>query len=412
MSTRKSTRATVVVLAAAWLLTTVVVDVLTPHTLRLATLYAIAPVLACAALSPAITAVYAGAALTLAVWSGRWNHVTGDAQQVARLIDVVLVGAAAIIAAAVRVRMAERQAQLSTVAETAQRAILPTLPPRTAVVATATRYEAAGKDSLVGGDLYDCYQGRAFSRFIIGDVRGKGIDAVEQAARVIRAFRQSAHDPAGLVAVAGEMDEYLQPFLADEEFVTAVLLELRASGRLTVLSCGHPPPLLVTSAGATFLDAPAGLPLGWGDLYEVAEASWVRGDRLLLYTDGLVEARDATGEFFPLLQRADLLAGPPVDLAADALLTAVRAHVPLGRQLADDLALVLLENVVDSAPAPVRRRARQPITVTLPEADDVTVPVTAQERGPVPRSARGDLAGSDLRSSRPYDPGARVATRR
>lgn len=117
---------------------------------------------------------------------------------------------------------------------------------------------------MVGGDLYDCYQGPTFTRFIIGDVRGKGIVAVEQAARIFRALRQSAHNPAGLVAVAVEMNEYLHPFLTGEEFVTALLVELRGGGELSAVSCGHPPPLLLTGPGATFLDLPAGLPLGWG----------------------------------------------------------------------------------------------------------------------------------------------------
>lgn len=389
MSRTKRARTAIGVLAAVWLIATVLVDVLTPDTLRLASLYAIAPVIACAALSPAITAVYAGFAVALAVLSGYWNDVAGDLQQDVRITDVVLVSAAAVIAATVRTRMAERQARLSAVAEAAQRAILPTLPARTTLVATAATYEAAGDEALVGGDLYDCYQGPAFTRFVIGDVRGKGIVAVEQAARVIRAFRQSAHNPAGLVALAGEMNDYLQPFLTDEEFVTALLVELRAGGALSVVSCGHPPPLLVTASGPAFLDVPAGLPLGWGDWYEPAETRWARGDRLLLYTDGLIETRNADGAFFPLLDRADLLVGPPVDVAVEALLTAARAHLPYGRQLADDLALVLLENVVESAPTPAQRRAGQAVTITVPEAGDDARQVPRQGRRPAMRAAHG-----------------------
>lgn len=388
MTSSKTVRSAVALIAVTWLTLAVTVDVLTPHTLRLAALFAIAPLIACAALSPVVTAGFAVVAVALAGASPLWNSGSGGSQQeVVRVLDVVLIGVASVVVAAVRVRQIERNARLSAVAETAQRAILPTLPPRTALVATAARYEAAGRDALVGGDLYDCYQGTAFSRFIVGDVRGKGIAAVEQAARVIRAFRQSAHTPEGLVAVAHEMNDYLKQFLSDEEFITAVLVELRANGRLEVVSCGHPPPLLVTEVGATFLDAPAGLPLGWGDWYQAAEACWAHGDRLLLYTDGLVEARDADGEFFPLLQRADLLVGPPVDLAIDAVLTALRAHLPPGRQLADDLAVVLLENIVDSVPSSAPPR-QEPVSITLHEGGDIDVPSARGPRRPEPSGAQ------------------------
>ena len=76
------------------------------------------------------------------------------------------------------------------------------------------------------GDLYDWFHSDQRICFIVGDVRGKGMNAVEQAARVIRAFRQSAAGGADLATAAAEMSAYIAPFLDDEEFVTAALVQV------------------------------------------------------------------------------------------------------------------------------------------------------------------------------------------
>jgi hypothetical protein len=81
-------------------------------------------------------------------------------------------------------------------------------------------------------------------RPVVGDVRGKGLTAVEQAARVIRAFRQAAATGTSLPDVAADMDAYLIPFMGDEDFATALLVDASHRGRVTFLSCGHPPPMM------------------------------------------------------------------------------------------------------------------------------------------------------------------------
>jgi sigma-B regulation protein RsbU (phosphoserine phosphatase) len=338
-----------VVLSATWLVLVTVADVLLPSRVVSDSLFAIAPLIACALLPPRITAVFGVAAVLLVVASGWWKSAWETPQQWIRLVDVILVSVAAVVIAAVRVRREQRITRLAAIAETAQRVILPTIPVRVGGLATATRYLSAAEDAVVGGDLYDCTSTPRHTRFIVGDVRGKGLPAVEQAARTIRAFRQAAAIDESLDDAVDDIDAYLSPFLAEGEFVTALLVDLTSPGTITVVNCGHPPPLLIRAdRSAYFLESQPGLPLGLSRLFAERGAperktfAWEPGDRLLLYTDGLTEARDADGAFLPLLDLAPTLQGGSVSAALDDLLSRVRAYVPRGA-LVDDLAVVLLE---------------------------------------------------------------------
>ena len=219
-------------------------------------------------------------------------------------------------------------------------------PPTPGSTDIAVRYQAAGEDTLIGGDLYDCYHSRTHTRFLLGDVRGKGMGAVEQAARVIRAFRQAAAIQPSLDAVAEDMTSYLNPFFDDEEFVTALLLDTTDAARPRLVNAGHPPPLLVRPDGACdFLETEADLPLGLGERYASHDFAWRPGDRLLLYTDGVSEARDSNGAFLDLRELGPVLVGGTVEAALDRLLDAVRAHAARG-ELSDDVAVLLLEHTV------------------------------------------------------------------
>jgi phosphoserine phosphatase RsbU/P len=288
--------------------------------------------------------VYGLAAVALTVAAGWWNDVLDEPQQTVRVVYVALIAAAAVAISIVRVRREHRYARMAEIAEVAQRTILPTLPEMVGRVALGARYLSAAQEAVVGGDLYDCYHSDTHVRLLVGDVRGKGIGAVEQAARVIRAFRQAAATQPDLPAVASHMSRYLAPFFDEEEFVTALLVDVSDPLRLTLVSCGHPPPVHVQPDGhASFREAPADLPLGLGDVYRSLDLRWDPGDRLLIYTDGLSEARDRRGRFLPLLPLAPLLAQGTVDTALDGLIEAVRGHVP-DAELTDDLAVLLVEH--------------------------------------------------------------------
>jgi sigma-B regulation protein RsbU (phosphoserine phosphatase) len=347
--TRDRTQLIGAAVAYVVLVVLVVLDLAVPaDTAVLTSLFGIAPLIACAVVPARGTAMIAVAATVAAVASGWWDDNIGTAQQNVRLVNAFLVAVAAVAIAVVRDHREQRFAQVSAIAEAAQRAILPVLPVEPHQVAVGTRYQSAARGAMVGGDLYDCYHTEVHTRFLIGDVRGKGIQGVEQAARVIRAFRQAAALRETLVEVAQEMTDYLTPFFSEEEFATALLIEVADESELVIVSAGHPPPSVVRRDGdGGVLELPPGLPLGIGvgvAGYEGVALRWQRGDRVLMYTDGLSEAKNAAGEFLALEQLEPRLRQGSVDSALDAVLAAVAAHVPRGR-LEDDLAMVLLENV-------------------------------------------------------------------
>jgi serine phosphatase RsbU (regulator of sigma subunit) len=338
-------------------------------------LYALAPLIACSVLPASLTAVYGLVAVALTAISSLWNQSWASQQMWVRVVDVALVSGAAIALAALRMRREKQVARITNIAEVAQRAVLPRVPPQVGPVIAAVRYMSASEDALVGGDLYDWFHSEQRICFIVGDVRGKGVGAVEQAARVIRAFRQFVAIEPELPTAAAKMSAYLAPFMDDEEFATAALIQVERQ-HVTLVSCGHPPPLLIRTTGdADLLDPPACLPLGIGETYEAARASWSPGDRVFLYTDGLSEARNRRDEYLSVPHLATLLQATDLEASLDGVVATVLGHVPHGR-FTDDLAVLLLENAYDVEPRPTDLRdfgiPRPPI------ASSVAVPKRAQ----------------------------------
>ncbi|GAB7193037.1 PP2C family protein-serine/threonine phosphatase [Kineococcus sp. NUM-3379] len=255
----------------------------------------------------------------------------------------------AVFSASVRVGRERRIRRFTEIATVAQTAIQHPVPAQVGHLLLSSRYVSASADALVGGDLFDVVASGPAVRVIVGDARGKGLPAVHTAAAVLSAFRATAPRQAvPLDEVARGIDAALTPGLAEEDFVTAVLCELHPDGRVLVVRCGHPAPLrLAPGRPPEEVGAVPCLPLGMGVEPVVEAAELRRGERLLFFTDGLVEARDAQGAFFDLPAAARLLlpVGPPtpagLDAALDRLLGAVRAHV--GGALGDDVALLLVE---------------------------------------------------------------------
>jgi phosphoserine phosphatase RsbU/P len=146
-------------------------------------------------------------------------------------------------------------------------------------------------------------------------VRGKGLDAVRLAGVVLGSFRDAAQDRPDLTQVAAALDRSVTRAIGPEDFVTAVAVQVLGDGSAIVLNCGHPAPLLVRAGRATELDPPEPAPpLGLGPHPEPLRLTLALGDRILLYPDGVSEAR-ARGAFFPL-QAAAAFALVSADLEA------------------------------------------------------------------------------------------------
>jgi hypothetical protein len=240
-----------------------------------------------------------------------------------------------------RQRQAERFVELSKLATAAQGAVLRPLGPQLGQLSIAARYISASAAADIGGDLYEALDTPYGVRMIIGDVRGKGLDAVRLASIVLGSYRHVAYERADLRAVVADLDRAVARSVGDEDFVTAALVEERG-GTLTIVNCGHPPPLLLRRGEVIELTPPASAPpLGFMPVVRPRVERLEPGDRLLFYTDGLAEAR-RDGEFFPTAGRAWRLLGHGT--VADGLASLESALIEWVRgQLDDDIALVLME---------------------------------------------------------------------
>jgi serine phosphatase RsbU (regulator of sigma subunit) len=352
--------------------------------------FGLAPLIAAVAGPPTTTAALGSLALFGAVLSGTWDHRFGSSQHWALIMLAAVESALAVFMSHYRMRRESELRQVRAVAEVAQRALLPAVPAELDGVRFAARYLSAAQEASVGGDLYEVVATPHTIRVIIGDVRGKGLPAVRLATVVLGAFREAAVtwlDPEQVAtACARAVSREADP----EDFVTALLVDIHADGRLSLCSAGHHPPVLLTADGAEALPVSSpSSPLGLADRFTVTSARWDVGDRLLLFTDGLIEARDPDGGFFPLDGHVDALRGGTPDEALDRLTARLSAHA--GGNLRDDLALLLVER----SPPPAGRVAgavRREATAVRTGADEAFAAVSAATAESALRQ-RGETAG-------------------
>jgi serine phosphatase RsbU (regulator of sigma subunit) len=184
------------------------------------------------------------------------------------------------------------------IAQILQHSLLPHSLPTIPGVTVAARYLPARAEAQVGGDWYDVVQlpsgGLALT---IGDVSGHGIEAAAMMGRLRDSLRAAALEGGGVARATRQVDKLLQSQrLPGDALATAIFMVLAPDGSHLDFSCaGHPPPLLVNPDGTvTYLEGGRSTPLGVrnGDR-PVAAALLEPGGLLLLYTDGLVERRDA-----------------------------------------------------------------------------------------------------------------------
>jgi serine phosphatase RsbU (regulator of sigma subunit) len=304
------------------------------------------------------TAVVGLTALALCVALSYHHHTLGRKQNTLSLLTMAGVAAASVIASADRQKRERLLADVRSIAEVAQRVLLRPVPRLVGSMHIAVSYTSATAEARIGGDLYEVTLTPFGVRVIVGDVQGKGLEAVETAADVLGAFREAAYDAADLTGVAARIETALRRRPApepsgprsdegsDEKFVTAVLAEFGESDIVTLLDYGHPPPLVLRGDGGGAFAEPDDVapPFGLSDLVDAVPrpytVKFAPDDQMLLYTDGVVEARDGAGRFYPLAERAHLLTADEPEQALEELRADVLRHV--GGRIADDAAMLLI----------------------------------------------------------------------
>jgi serine phosphatase RsbU (regulator of sigma subunit) len=280
------------------------------------------------------------------------------------VVALVLVSAFVIAFRALHDRDLKELTQVRAVSEAAQRVLMRRLPHRMGPLLVASAYRAAQAQAQIGGDLYAATRTSGATRLLIGDVRGKGLSAIGEAAALSGAFREAAYRNATLPELAASLEDSVGRHLAEiadtdddtsERFITALIVEIPDdTSTVRMISCGHPPPLLSHRGRIAVLHThrpapPLGLAALSPDAYHVDTFPLDAGDTLVLYTDGVVEARDAAGAFYPASDRvAGWKWGTPKQLL-ERILDDLHSHV--GGRLDDDVAMVAVQRAPVPGPA-------------------------------------------------------------
>ena len=245
----------------------------------------------------------------------------------------------------------------SRIAHTLQRSLLPPELPTIPGIDAAARFSPMGEGNEVGGDFYDVFAAGASWAAVIGDVCGKGADAAALTALARHAIRAlSRHDPPPSRVLTDLNEVILRDRGPQTRFSTVLYARLTPGERgvaATVASAGHPLPLLVRAGGAVERLGRPGTLLGPFPAVRVRDdtAALGPGDALVLYTDGVTEARRG-GEVYGEARLRALLAAR-ADATADDLAAAIEADVTRfqGGPLPDDLAVVVLRVRPGARPA-------------------------------------------------------------
>jgi hypothetical protein len=359
----------VFVLPGIWVAVVLALEFAMPARIQLAPLLAAAPAIACAATGRRQCVVLAGlcALFALLPFKSDGGQIAGLGERFGTFGAILSVAVASFVISERRQRSLRDLTQVQAIAEVAQQVLLRPPRPEIGDVRVAVRYASATAGAVIGGDFYEVVDTRYGVRAVIGDVRGSGLDAVECASVLLGSFREAAHDEPDLREVVRRLDVSLRRHLGDgylpgrshsdhlatrapqssadvltlvrppeldivrEEFASAAVVSIRRDGRLELVNCGHPAPYLIQAGIVSPLEPAAPcLPLGLGGLAStglacrgVAEVPFDTGDSVLLFTDGVTEARDGDGCFFALSEALCRV----VDAEPDGLVSAIDAGV-------------------------------------------------------------------------------------
>ncbi|MGW5095777.1 PP2C family protein-serine/threonine phosphatase [Streptomyces nodosus] len=331
-----------------------VADIVAPADIVFGPLLVIAPGITAWFAGPRTTSAVGALAIAAQVFMGWYSGLLSSRGVIAQVIALAALTALIVLLCEVRERHRRQLTQVRTVSEAAQHVLLWPLPVRLGPLHLACLYLAAEEEAEIGGDLYAAARTDSAARVMIGDVRGKGVPALGEAALLLGAFREAAHQHASLPELAAALERSVVRYLADfepeqdmgERFVTALLLEVPDDEPVArITSCGHVPPVhlgpdSIVTVPSLHPTPPLGVGLTDPDRHHLDVLPFRPGDTLLLYTDGVTEARDHNGAFYPLAARAAQWA----DQAPEALLRHIErdllAHT--GGHLGDDAAVIAI----------------------------------------------------------------------
>jgi len=206
--------------------------------------------------------------------------------------------------------------------------------------------------NLVGGDWYDIELSQRTLTVAVGDASGKGIAAALMATVALSSLRAERSLGAGPKRVIESANKTLREATDPDSFTTLIYLTLDLrTGEVRWLNMGHPSPFVHRSgpdgtASGYFVEGPRNKALGWFDEPGLAETvlGLEPGDRLVLFTDGFIEAKDPSGELFGEERLAELLLRfAPMDPATleDELIGEVERFA--AGKLGDDLTMLVVE---------------------------------------------------------------------
>ena len=240
-------------------------------------------------------------------------------------------------------RRDQRQQREMEDARLIQRGLLPTVLPKVAGISIAVAWQPAYG---VGGDCFDTL---AFSDGLgvsIADVAGKGLPAALLMSNLQAAVRAFANEAAAPSAVCGNVNRLLCRNMASGRFATFCFARIeRGARRIVYSNAGHNPPLLVSANGTTALLSEGGMVLGIfpDNSYDQAVIAIGPGDRVVFYTDGITESRNAAGDEYGedrLKEVALASRHTALDAMKDALLADVNEFT--GGKFDDDATLIVV----------------------------------------------------------------------
>lgn len=247
----------------------------------------------------------------------------------------------------------DAEAQSRRITQTLQQTFVPPTPPRIPGLDISGVYRPAGDGSEVGGDFYDVFQIRAGEWMVVlGDVSGKGVEAAAVTAFIRHAIRE-------LAVTAAEPSDLLRELNAalirepHDRFCTVAVVRLIADGHrwlVTMSLGGHPQPVGRAAGGAVDSIGVEGSLIGVLDAPSFTDErlELVEGDSVLLFTDGVTEARRDQVEYGEERLRSTVAVAPE---GSEAITSAVMTDVMgfQGDVAKDDIAIVALTVSFDSA---------------------------------------------------------------